>query len=728
MFRRLKNTFFSVGLLAVFAFGAGMNPWARNDELFTNPEEDFERLNSGNLEDNKTVNKNSIIVPEFIGPPEYVPLEVKLYSEAPAPIDFNSDPFLIATAVRLSRNSAYIIADITEPGTVYVAMYDVDPGIRTAAQIRDDANNVSPHADRIRGGNFTFSGASDPDSPPYPGTPYGFIRFASLSTSTQYWTKMVAYNSDGTISSEGQPVGIIEHNGNTSKISCSVGAPGSGQLGSNTLKCGPRDVEFNTTFQGLAYSDPYRIFVEYFFDFETEGGYITINQNIAIGLQNPTQLDPSLQVWEATGTHTFPDDGADCGYEARALLHHAELGTACLGFPQQQIFEVFDDIANTDLGQIQISHAQSPNPAFEVCESERENGIVFTDISQFNCQPDIEDNQINSLGRWIQLIYGTNAADADFLSDVEVDASSEGNGTITLFPYSGDIVYYAAGTEEPNPETASLPIDVLETNVFLPFGKRFVVELKNWNYCNQYDEFILDDPYSPVGGDLVNGDNLPITLEDSIVLVQQPAIPISAAKSNCFGSNPPTFDITFPAAYSDVQWYEDNGAGTAPAAFIRSTGLTKSLNASDYEPGGGLDNTSASGNYYVWARYLGPSGSQTCISPSVRVDLAIWEELTPPASVSSSEGASGFAICADGPNITFTVDDGPPGVGTPGGAWEYDWLFGGGLGDNLNWVTGDGGQSRTLEITSNAASGARRVRVRKRYVTQADRIYCNCDC
>ena len=83
-------------------------------------------------------------------------------------------------------------------------------------------------------------------------------------------------------------------------------------------------------------------------------------------------------------------------------------------------------------------------------------------------------------------------------------------------------------------------------------GMEFVVSLKNWNQCNAYDNNLLDgNAFNPVGGDMVNGDNLPRVATARIVIVAAPQPDFVTRLGNAGGPIQTVFCI-------DEQIYFDN--------------------------------------------------------------------------------------------------------------------------------------------------------------------------
>ncbi|TRX62073.1 PKD domain-containing protein [Fulvivirga sp. M361] len=647
------------------------------------------------------------------------PVEEELCSVSPA-VDFN----FAAVFAGFSLTTAWFRTSMNEAGTVYVTLYTADPGVLTSADVLNHHNGIGVPPGFFDSRAIGFDGADDPTNPPFAGAsadgsyPYGGAQFTGLTNGTNYWYAMAVFDvGDANAGST-----VIQNNDVAGGQPCSqTGGIATDTGGSDSDLCGPRNVSYSMSLTGIQYQDPNTVFFSFNFQFEAGIGIPFVRPTIL----NPGELNINAQQWEATDTFTYPDNGTECNFAVPAFLVYTNQGR-CTNVGETVTFEVFDDLANNNLGQIDIIDPLDGDTEIEVCEGE-DVTVNFNNSTVLNCVAttllEDDDNPVdgifdrpNTQKRWYQYVYGTNAADADFLSDVEVDATPEGNGTITAFPFFSQPVFLATA-DETTPLDPSYDIRVLPTNVFAPAGKRFVVQLRMWNICNAYDNdgvFPFDN-LSPDNNDLVNGDNAPVTDEAEIILVQQPPVPTAVPKDICNGNTLPDFEITIPPPgnFDFVNWFDDdpNAGGNF---IIQTGGTTLGAIASGVVP-----NNTTAGTYTVWAAYQRPTtGTGTdCLSEAIPTTIDIREALSNPGTINST---STFPICADAPNIVFTVPD-PAGTGTPGGTVEYDWRFGGGtLDDNLSFVGPRNGQSVTVDITSSTASGTRRIRVRRRYVNGDD--------
>lgn len=597
-------------------------------------------------------------------------------------IDFTAGSLFVG----VGRNSIWVRGALNEPGNFYVALYTADPGALTAATIRTHAitagaqiatevPGVSPVGTTSQQQQFTAANVAA--FPSFPGTPYAGARFTGLVFGTTYHYRIVARDAGGTNFSP-----IISGTITTAADVCGASAPGSNQFGSDAKLCGPRNVQLNMSYTGIPYGDPYLLRFRYFFLFEVNGiGGPPID--VFPTLTNPTELDRASQIWTASANYVYPDNGTICAYNARAYLFYLDQGL-CGPVFQDQTFEVFDDIANTNLGQIGIA---PPLPTgIEVCEGSSAT-VNFTNSSLINCVAPEETEKKNTYQRWYQYEYGTNFAAADFMDKVQVVIPAgtpnyppganpffPGGGTITTFAsaYRGPILMLPAPNDETTPLPPSFNINVLSTNVFGP-DNRFRVTLRMWNLCNPYDNQ-LDVPFgsgglAPTTGDIPNGDADPITTFSEIILVQEPPIPTAVPRNICQGSALGNFQISYAGASTSVRWYDDNaGVIGALVATRPANSTTLSAGTAGITP---VPNSAVPGVYAVWASYQRPTtGTVQCWSDPVRTTITVKESPlpTPPAFTTSST-----QVCQGDVNVLYQLPSTSP-TQTVGGATEYEWI------------------------------------------------------
>jgi PKD repeat protein len=218
--------------------------------------------------------------------------------------------------------------------------------------------------------------------------------------------------------------------------------------------------------------------------------------------------------FRATATHSYISTGDKCNYGPKATL--VVNGVVCTSSSQEQIVTVWDDDDHNG-GHMHI------NPkVYPLCFG---NGadVRFQDLTQFNCVPPHEEDVPNLYTRWVQWIYGTDIT----MTGIPVTI----NGILRPFPFSGPIITL------PGPVTGSgVYSDVINVANDKLIGQYFQVTLRNWNYCNPYDDPNIPGP--PL--DLVNGDHPPVTTTAIILIVPDPDATITPVDTLCVNGDPVT--------------------------------------------------------------------------------------------------------------------------------------------------------------------------------------------
>ena len=220
---------------------------------------------------------------------------------------------------------------------------------------------------------------------------------------------------------------------------------------------------------------------------------------------------PAIQVgpgiFQATSSNVYTASGTLCNYRPTATL--VVNGVMCSSSSQQQIVTVWDD-DNHNGGIMRI------NPAiYPICFGNSAN-VQFRDNTRFNCVPPQENDIPNVNTRWVQWIYGTDIT----MTGIPVTV----NGTPRVFPYSGPIITL------PEPVTGSGVLsDIMNVANDKLIGQYWQITLRNWNYCNPYDDPNIPGP--PV--DLINGDNAPVVTTARILIVGYPDPTITPLDTLC---------------------------------------------------------------------------------------------------------------------------------------------------------------------------------------------------
>lgn len=227
-----------------------------------------------------------------------------------------------------------------------------------------------------------------------------------------------------------------------------------------------------------------------------------------------TQTGPG--VFQATATVTYTSRGDICNYHPQAML--VVNGVLCTSSAQEQIVTVWDDDDHNG-GHMHINPEVWP-----ICFG---NGadVRFQDLTQFNCVPPQERDNPNVNTRWIQWIYGTDIT----MTGRPVTI----NGRNRTFPFSGNIVTLTG------PVTGSgVWSDVINVANDKLIGQYFQVTLRNWNYCNPYDDPNIPGPPR----DRQNGDHPPVETTAIILIVAYPDATINPVAPMC--ANAPYVRLT----------------------------------------------------------------------------------------------------------------------------------------------------------------------------------------
>jgi len=304
-------------------------------------------------------------------------------------------------------------------------------------------------------------------------------------------------------------------------------------------------------------------------------------------------------VFQATATNTYTSQGNICNYHPQATL--IVDGVLCTSSSQEQIVTVWDDDDHNG-GQMHI------NPeVYPVCFGNSAN-VRFQDLTLFNCVPPQEMDNPNVNTRWIQWIYGTDIT----MTGIPVTV----DGSPRTYPYSDNVITLLG------PVTGSgVWSDVINVANDKLIGQHFQVTLRNWNYCNPYD-----DPNIPGGpADPINGDHPPVVTTAIILIVPYPDATITPVPPLCANAGPVTLSAHDPGG----TW---SGPGVAGNTF-------------DPE-------ISGPGNHTIRYEITNADG---CTD----LDLTVITVMPVPDATILTEGI----VCSSEPVITLVARD-------PGGVWS----------------------------------------------------------
>jgi len=371
--------------------------------------------------------------------------------------------------------------------------------------------------------------------------------------------------------------------------------------------------------------------ISYEFDFPvSDPSKVKILYNWGDGSPD-TIVSPS---WNGTNTlfqdtisHQYPLTGDECSYTAYAYVVYD--GEHCTSSAQLQSFRSWN-VDNENGGEITtdpvVSQYCEGDPIFD----------IFDDASTFNCNINIEHDKPNQEPRWVQFIYGTQAAGGDRIPNIEVE---DNNGIVhqmtdalgaSVAPLSGPIIMIPFEANGPN--QSSFPISAPPGGVA---GDIFEITLRNWNICNPYD----NDPYDGIPpADPVNGDNPPITTTAYIEIITTPPLVQNVTKEYCTGDN-----IIIHVGGNNIKWYSDS---------LLNNLIFEGSNFKPLQSPVNLDN-SVPGHYTFWIT----DAIDMCESAPNKVDIIIYESPT------NADAGDNFAVCESFTTLTGNT----PAVGT--GFW-----------------------------------------------------------
>src|SRR5664280_2469200 len=231
--------------------------------------------------------------------------------------------------------------------------------------------------------------------------------------------------------------------------------------------------------------------------------------------------------FQTVAAHVYVSTGDKCNYRPKATL--VVNGVLCSSSTQEQIVTVWDNDDHNG------GHMHIDPTVYPVCFGNSAN-VKFQDLTQFNCIPPQEQDVPNLFTRWVQWIYGTDIT----MTGLPVTI----NGTPRAFPFSGLIITL------PGPVTGSgVYSDMINVANDKLIGQYFQVTLRNWNYCNPYDDPNIPGPPA----DPVNGDHPPVVTTAIILIVPYPNATITPVDTLCIDSSP----VTLKAHDSGGTWSGD---------------------------------------------------------------------------------------------------------------------------------------------------------------------------
>lgn len=226
--------------------------------------------------------------------------------------------------------------------------------------------------------------------------------------------------------------------------------------------------------------------------------------------ENKPAINGGGGLFHVSATHSYTSKGDKCNYLPKSSL--IVNGVLCSSSTQQQIVTVWDDDDHNG-GRMHI------NPEiFPICFG-NDGNVRFRDLTRFNCVPPQEKDVPNLHTRWVQWIYGTDIT----MTGIPVTL----DGAATTFPFSGPVITL------PEPVAGSgIYSGIMNVANDKLIGQYFEVTLRNWNYCNPYDDPNLPGPPA----DPLNGDHPPVVTRAKILIVPYPDATINPIDTLCIQS------------------------------------------------------------------------------------------------------------------------------------------------------------------------------------------------
>ena len=272
--------------------------------------------------------------------------------------------------------------------------------------------------------------------------------------------------------------------------------------------CSPLSVNWQVSYTGV----------------NNAGSSVEIQYNWDDGhTETETAINTGPGIFQANAVHTYVSTGDKCNYRPKATL--VVNGVVCSSSTQEQIVTVWDDDDHNG-GKMHISPEIYP-----VCFGNSAD-VRFQDLTLFNCVPPQEFDIPNLDTRWVQWIYGTDIT----MTGIPVTI----NGTASVYPFSGPIITLTG------PVTGSgVYSELINVAADKLIGEYFQVTLRNWNYCNPYDDPNIPGPPT----DLINGDNPPVETTAIILIVPNPDATITPVDTLCLNSDPVKLNAHDPGGH-----------------------------------------------------------------------------------------------------------------------------------------------------------------------------------
>jgi hypothetical protein len=452
--------------------------------------------------------------------------------------------------------------------------------------------------------------------------------------------------------------------------------------------CSPINVVWDVWFDKVNYgADPNVVKFYVIWDDGTTNtiDYVGISTLPLSDVNKVYMIDAGTHKFRCRLTHIYPATNTPCRYEPEVYLNVA--GTQCTGTRLTQLIIAWNNEQDGQEGELNLTETSTNVNIFRICENEGAT-ITFTDRSTFNCVPPAENDVPNNLDRWIQFQYGTSNnltySGRPRIPNMVVNSTqvTDGSGDLISGIYNGPITKLPAVVTSSGWVTYNIEIPASGKTA----GQVFEITLRNWNYCNKYDDGI--DP--PPGTD---GDNPPVISTAIIEIITSPPSLATTETNFCLGS---TVILTVtPAVGGEIRWYSD--AAATNRIFTGST-FNPVTDPVAYR----LDNnTPQLKNYYVTEAVGGCESNPSTVPVTIRNSLSVT------GSITCSKTAN---LCPGETGITFSVPN-DPHVMTYGGATEYVWTV------PSDWTITSGQGTKQITCNIGTSTGPKTVSVYLQYTT-----------
>lgn len=496
--------------------------------------------------------------------------------------------------------------------------------------------------------------------------------------------------------------------------------------------CSPSDVFLTIRYTGVDYNPTTPVQANVNF-----GGSGTTGTLFTLALQpsiiGTPELNKAFRRYEAAipKTYNYSIDnpalnptGSACTFKIDADLGNCRLSGAATDLTTTHT--VWDD-PGTVRGQQNVNPdgPDATDEEFEVCEGNR-TPVNLVDASEFNCTVVEEARQIvplpaspNYEARWVQWVYGVAGTNVTTGAAATEKVTINGvNFDLSDFPIYGPVEYLASPVTDP--WSTAYPIQMPSSATL---GQRFIVQLRSWNTCRQYDNNTGDgNGLNPSGGINVlgpvannkwftaaglfnqpgggtafpNAIEAPVTLNKDIVIIDAPPAPVVPDREICSGDSR-TLTVTAPL-----------GGGFFYRWFSNATLTTQVGTGSTFTPSNAQAPAGQVSHFWVTVESTGPGN---CVSPPSEVRLFRRPALTTPTPISGSvnlcpNSTYTFSVPSAPPTITLTDPTPDPDVTR---TTTHQWTVPG------TWTITSGQGTESITITTGATTGAGTVSVVNQY-------------